>query len=634
MCGIAGFISNKCDKDTLKRMGNILSHRGPDETGSYYNEDMGLILKRLSIIDVVNGKQPALNEDGSVVAILNGEIFNYIKLRAELKASGHQISNNSDTAVLPHMYEVYGLKMFERLSGQFAIAVYDKAEKRLILARDRMGIIPLYFYNKNGDFIFGSEIKAILASGMVSRTLSYTTMFDIFTFWSPQYDRTIFQDIFSLLPGESLVLQNGKAQRNKFYQLEYKEPNKEMDIDRTAGEIETLLCKAVQKRLVGDVKISTYLSGGLDSSLITSIVASNFDSSVEAFSVSFEDAAFDEYKYQNMVCDHLGIRHNVIQFKNSEIPGLLKKIIWHTEAPLLRAGPVPLFKLSELVNRSSMKVVLSGEGADELFGGYDIFREVKIRSYLRKHPESEIRKQLFKKVNQFSDARIQSAPAGSLNYFYMHDNEDELLDSHYTRWRQFGFFERFFSDSVKEIVKDTQYPDYYRSLNLDSTQEIKTWTDIQRSQYFEIKTFLSQYLLSSQGDRMSMANSVEVRFPFLDDELVEYCMSLEDKYKIRALNEKYILKKIAEKYLPYELVNRKKFPYRSPIDARKIINDPEMKYLLSEEALLRWNLFNPLKVKGFLNGVTAKAVISERESMLLMGILTVQILCDIFHLET
>lgn len=634
MCGIAGFVSKNCTESTLKKMGDMLTHRGPDDAGWYYQEHVGLILKRLSIIDIDNGRQPACNEYGNAIVILNGEIFNYIQLRKELEAKGHKIFNNSDTAVLPHMYEEYGMAMFERLSGQFAIVIYDTSSNKLILARDRMGIIPLSFYHKNGEFLFGSEIKAIMASGRVNRELSYETLLDVFTFWSPQYDRTIFKDVFSVLPGECLVYHNKQIERSMYYKLKYREIDKQLDFDRAAEEIEALLCKAVQKRLIGDVKISTYLSGGLDSSLITSIIASKYDSSVEAFSIGFEDAHYDEYKYQKLVCDYLGINHKTILFRNSEIPELIKKIIWHTEAPLLRAGPVPLYKLSELVNKNSVKVVLSGEGADELFGGYDIFREVKIRNYLRKHPDSTIRKQLFRKVNQFSGSQMQSATAGSLNYFYMHDSEDGLLDSHYTRWRQFSYFERFFSDSVKAEIKERQYPNYYESLKLDSVQEIRGWTDIQRSQYFEIKTFLSQYLLSSQGDRVSMANSVEVRFPFLDNELVEYCMSLNDRYKIKALNEKYILKKIAEKYLPGELVNRKKFPYRSPIDIRTIMCDPYMKYMLSEEAINRFNLFNPTKISSFINGSTAKDALSEREAMLLMGVLTLQILCDIFGMET
>jgi asparagine synthase (glutamine-hydrolysing) len=215
----------------------------------------------------------------------------------------------------------------------------------------------------------------------------------------------------------------------------------------------------------------------------------------------------------------------------------------------------------------------------------------------------------------------------------MHNGDDDLLESHYTRWRQFGFFERFFSDSVKAVIKEMQYPNYYRSLNMECVQEIKEWTDIQKCQYFEIKTFLSQYLLSSQGDRVSMANSVEVRFPFLDDELVEYCMSLNDKFKIRALNEKYILKKIAEKYLPYELVNRKKFPYRSPLDVRGILCDPYMEYILSEESIGRFNLFNPEKIRGFINSILVNDTLSERETMLLMGVMTLQTLCDIFDIE-
>jgi asparagine synthase (glutamine-hydrolysing) len=634
MCGIAGFISKNCTESTLQKMGDMITHRGPDDTGYYYRDHVGMVLKRLSIIDVSNGKQPAYNENGKIAVVLNGEIFNFAELSKELESDGHRITNNSDTAVLPHMYEKYGTAMFERLSGQFAIAIYDTDSRKLILGRDRMGIIPLSYYHKNGEFLFGSEIKAILASGRVNRELSCETLCDVFTFWSPQYNRTIFKDIFSVLPGEYLVYHNNTIRREFYYRLKYGKLDGQRSFDRVEEELEDLLSKAVQKRLIGDVKISTYLSGGLDSSLITSIIASKFDSDVEAFSIGFEEEHYDEYKYQKQVCEHLGIQHKTILFRNSEIPELIKKIIWHTETPLLRAGPVPLYKLSELVNKNNVKVVLSGEGADELFGGYDLFREVKIRNYLRKHPDSTIRKQLFKKVNQFSDSLMQSATAGSLNYFYMHDSEDGLLDSHYTRWRQFGFFERFFSGNVKSMIKQMQVPNYRESLKLDSVQEIRGWTDIQRSQYFEMKTFLSQYLLCSQGDRVSMANSVEVRFPFLDDDLVEYCMSLNDKYKIRALNEKYILKKIAEKYLPTDLVNRKKFPYRSPIDIKAIQRDPYMSYMLSEEATNRFNLFNPIKISSFINGVTAKGVLSERETMLLMGVLTMHILCDVFGIET
>ncbi len=661
MCGIAGFISKNCDEDILARMGDVLTHRGPDDTGYYYSKcrniclsnchsncqnnfqgSVGLVLKRLSIIDVENGKQPAYNESGNVVVILNGEIFNFRQLRTELELRGHRISNNSDTAVLPHMYEEYGLSMFSRLSGQFAIAVYDEDCGRLVLARDRMGIIPLSYYHKNGEFLFASEIKSILATGRVTAELDYTTLFDTFTFWSPQYDRTSFKGISNLMPGEYLIYRDNEIKRDLFYSLKYNNTGLHQDFGDVAEETEMLLSRAVQKRLIGDVKISTYLSGGLDSSLITAIIASRFNNSVEAFSVGFEDAVYDEHKYQKMVCDHLGIRQHKILFSNSETAGLIKKIVWHTEVPLLRAGPVPLYKLSGLVNGNNIKVVLSGEGADELFGGYDIFREVKIRSYLKKYPDSELRKQLFRKVNLFSDSRLQSATAGSLNYFYMHGNEDRLMESHYTRWRQFGFFERFFSDKSKQMLKEQQYPDFYRSLGLEHLQDIDNvnlhdmvgWSDIQRSQYFEIKTFLSQYLLCSQGDRVSMAHSVEVRFPFLDEDLLEYSMSLNDRFKIKGLNEKYILKKIAEKYLPGELVNRKKFPYRSPMDVRKILCDSYMEYIVSEESLRRFNVFNPAKIGGFIKSVTEREFLSERESMLFMGVLTTQILCDTFQLKT
>jgi asparagine synthase (glutamine-hydrolysing) len=634
MCGIAGFLSANCTEATLRRMGDTLSHRGPDESGYYYKDNAGLVSKRLSIIDIENGQQPACNEDHSIIVVFNGEIFNYVQLRRELEAEGHKITNHSDTAVLPHMYEQYGTGMFDKLLGQFAISIYDTAARRLVLARDRMGIIPLHYYSRNGEFFFGSEIKAILATERVGRAISCEAVFDTFTFWSPQNDRTIFQDVFSVLPGEYLECYNNMVKKDKYYRLRFREMNEQAGFSSAVEEIEGLLLKAVQKRLIGDVKIATYLSGGLDSSLITAIVARRFVSSVEAFSIRFEDARYDESMYQKMVTDQLSLRHHTIMFRNSEVPELIKKIVWHSEAPLLRAAPLPLFKLSELVNDNNVKVVLSGEGADEIFGGYDIFREVKIRAYLKMHPNSAWRQQLFRTVNQFSDSRLQSAPTGSLNYFYMQSSSAGVLDSHYTRWGQFKFFERFFSDSLKTVINESQYPDFNRALELESIQELGQWTDIQKSQYIEMETFLSRYLLSSQGDRMSMANSVEVRFPFLDDDLVEYCMSLNDRFKIKALNEKYILKKIAEKYLPGELTRRKKFPYRSSLNVRDIMRDPYMEYMLSEERISQFNLFNPKKILGFINSILLKDVLSEREAMLLMGVISLQLLCDIFNVRS
>lgn len=633
MCGIAGFISCMCNEATLYRMGEALLHRGPDDTGYFYEGNVGFVNKRLSIVDLQNGKQPAFNETCDIAVILNGEIFNHKALKKSLEKNGHIISNNSDTAVLPHLYEEYGAKMFELLSGQFAIAIYDKRDDKLVLARDRMGIIPLFFCFLNQEIIFASEIKAILESGRVRRLLCFEALYDMFTFWSPQHDRTFFDGIKSLLPGEFLTFKNEHFRREKFFTLRFDKPDPNIDFSTARDRVEELLLKAVEKRLMGDVKVSSYLSGGLDSSLIASIIANHFDSSVEAFSVGFEDSRFDEVAYQKQVCDALGIRHHRILFKNSDLVKLLPKIIWHTEVPLLRGGPAPLFRLSELVKNRGVKVVLSGEGSDEFFGGYDIFRESKIRSYLKRYPDSSFRKELLKKVNQFSDTRLESAQTGSLGYFYLHGRDDGLFDSHYTRWRQIGFFERFFSEGLKEKLNEIPLS-YHISLGMDNNEEIKGLSPIQKSQLLEIDTFLSRYLLSSQGDRISMANSVEVRFPFLDEDLIAYTGSLDDRYKIKALNEKYILKKIAEKYLPLNLVNRKKFPYRSPVDARKVLSDPYMKHMMSDEVISKFNLFSPMKVKGFINTITSKEIMSERETMLFMGILTTHMLCSLFNIET
>lgn len=634
MCGIAGFISTNCNMATLNKMGDMLTHRGPDDTGFFYERNVGLVNKRLSIVDLKNGKQPAYSENHDITVILNGEIFNHQELRRKLEAGGHIISNNSDTAVLPHLYEEYGLAMFEKLNGQFAIAIYDKSLGRLILARDRLGVIPLFYYSLNREFIFASEVKAILASGRVPSLLCYEAFYDVFTFWSPQYDRTMFEGVKSILPGQYLVVENGEITKGRYYRLLFQKLDKGIDFYTAREDIEILLLKAVEKRLMGDVKVCSYLSGGLDSSLITAITAKHFNSSLEAFSVNFENPRYDEGVYQKQVCDMLGIKHHTILFKSNDLPELMNQIIWHTETPLLRGGPVPLFKLSQFVNDNNIKVVLSGEGSDEFFGGYDIFKEAKIREYLKRYPGSGNRMKLLKRVNRFSDSRLEAAKAGGLGYFYLHNNEDGLFESHYTRWRQISFFERFFSNNALRLFKTAQRLNYIDLLSIDNAEEIREWSPIQRSQYLEIDTFLAGYLLSSQGDRMSMAHSVEARFPFLDEELVGYCMALNDKYKLKALNEKYILKKIAEKYLPQDLVNRRKFPYRSPVDVKQIMKDSYMKYMLSDERISRLNLFNVFRVKGFINDIMQKELLSERETMLFMGILTTQILCSRFNIET
>lgn len=634
MCAIAGFVSTRCNRATLNKMGDILSYRGPDETGLFYEHNVGLINKRLSIIDLKNGKQPAFNENQDIAVVFNGEIFNHLELRKSLEVRGHVISNNSDTAILPHLYEEYGLAMFENLNGQFAIAIYDKKLNKLILARDRLGVVPLFYFFQNREFVFASEVKAILASGRAPSVLCYEAFRDVFTYWSPQHDRTMFEGVKSVLPGQYLVVEDGKITKNKYYKLMFKKPDERIDFNTARQGLEDLLLKAVEKRLMGDVKISTYLSGGLDSSLITSIVAKHFNSSVEAFSVNFEDTRFDEGDYQKQVCDMLGIKRHAILFKNTDFAELINQIIWHSEVPLLRGGPVPLFKLSQLAGANNIKVVLSGEGSDELLGGYDIFKETKIRNYLKKYPDSENRVKLLKRINGFSDSRFESAKAGSLGYFYLHNNEDELFQSHFLRWRQIGFFERFVSDNALMIFRRQKSRNYADRLGFECIEQSKEWSPIQKSQYIEADTFLSRYLLSTQGDRMSMAHSVEARFPFLDDELVGYCMALNDRYKIKALNEKYILKKIAEKYLPKDLINRKKFPYRSPVDVKKVLSDSYMKYMLSDEKISQLNLFNVAKVKGFINGIMKKDVLSEREIMLFMGILTTQILCSLFNIET
>ncbi len=634
MCGIAGLIHRECQMAVLEKMGMTIAHRGPDDTGYFCSNGTGMVQKRLSIVDIENGTQPVFNEKGSVLAVFNGEIYNHMTLRKQLERLGHVMSNNSDTAVLPHMYEEYGNGMFERLSGQFAIALYDIAGKMLLLARDRLGIKPLYFSPQDAGIVFGSEIKAILASGIMPARLCHRALFDTFTFWSPQKDLTVFEGIYCLLPGEYLEYRNSETTRTRYWKPVFGKAGRRADSQEVAGEVEALLEKAVSKRLMGDVAVSAYLSGGIDSSLITALAARAYSGPLEAFSITFENDVYDEYPYQKKMCEHLGIRHNTVAFSNSQIPEMIRKSIYHIEAPLLRAAPLPLLKLSGLVNSCSRKVVLSGEGADEFFGGYDIFREVKIRNYIRAHPRSEIRKRLFEKINLFVQGTGQAATAGGLNYFYMNVPGDGLLDSHYTRWRQFMFFKRFFSHRMRAMADDMGCPDYLSSIDLPDRDEMQSWTDIQKSQYLETVTFLSPYLLASQGDRVAMANSVEARFPFLDDSLVSYSMDMEDRFKIRALNEKYVIRSIASKYLPNEIICRKKFPYRSPVDISCLLENEYLKSMLSARKLAEYDIFDPVKTAFFIEKSLQKSRPGERDMMLIMGLVTTQVLCDVFSVST
>lgn len=630
MCGIAGLIYE--DKTEYNRilhdMVNRIKHRGPDDTGYYVDDYIGLGHARLGIMDPENGKQPTTNEAESVVVIFNGEIFNFQKLRKDLLARGHCLKNNSDTALLPHLYEEYGLAMFAKLNGQFAIAIWDKQKQRLILARDRFGEKPLFYFHKDKTFCFASEAKAVLESGLVNAAISPIAIKQVFTFWTPLSDRSIFQDIYQVPPSSYLVFENDKTDIKAYWNHTY---SKETDIaykDKNdfISELESRLVSSIKDRMIADVPIAFYLSGGLDSSLITSIAARISNTSLDTFSITFDDSGFDESEYQQYMSKYLGSKHHTVRFSKKQIPAIIKDVVYHAEVPLLRSGAFPMYSLANLVRSNDTKVVLSGEGSDELFGGYDIFREVKIRAFCNREPDSKFRAALYKRVNNFVKG-MSDQSANSLSLYYNSSDAQSCFSSHLSRWKLGSYSQQFFSPEYREDMKNYDERSAVAAFLPPDYGEL---TPLQQAQYLEVITLFSNYLLSSQGDRVAMASSVECRYPFLDYEVADFAATLPDRMKIQGLNEKYIVKKLAQKYVPDIITKRKKFPYRAPIDIAELLKDEYVRYMTSTSSLKQFGIFNPKAVEKLIASTLLKESPSERDCMLFMGILTTQILREQF----
>jgi len=396
MCGIAGIINLKQPQpitpDALKRMVSIQRHRGPDESGAYLDDYIGLAQARLSIIDLGGGTQPIHNEDKSLWIIYNGEVFNYPELREKLVKLGHKFYTSSDTEVILHLFEEKGVECLNELNGQFAIAIWNSNNKTLFLARDRVGIRPLFYTIQNERLYFASEIKSIFANNEITRSLDPQSLDQVFTFWTTLPEKTIFNDINELPPAHYMVLSEKGISTNCYWQLPFSKNSQQSNrkVEDLVHEVSETFMDAVKIRLRADVPVGSYLSGGLDSSGITETVKNNFNNELRSFGIRFENEDYDEGSYQNEMVDYLKVNHSEITASNSDIGSNLEDVLWHTEKPLLRTGPIPLYLLSNLVNQNGYKVVLTGEGADEIFGGYNIFKEAKIRKFWAKDPDSKL----------------------------------------------------------------------------------------------------------------------------------------------------------------------------------------------------------------------------------------------------
>lgn len=628
MCGIAGIVqllpTSGIDPGCVRKMVSALRHRGPDGEGYYESEGVSLGHARLRIVDLNSGDQPIRNEDGSIWITFNGEIFNYIELRKDLERLGHRFYTETDTEVIVHLYEEYGEEFVHRLNGQFAFVLWNVREKKALLVRDRAGMLPLYFALSGNKLFFASEVKALFASGKIAPAADPNGLDQIFTFWAPLAPRTAFKGVSQVCPGEIITVHGGDVSARKYWQWDFPDQSdlSREPVEPLAEELRELLTDATRLRLRADVPVGAYLSGGLDSSAISALVREIGLSDLETFSIGFSDGALDETVHQSEMAKWLGTRHHTVRSEPGDLATDFPECLSFTEVPVLRVSPAPMRDLSKLVHDCGYKVVLTGEGADEVLGGYDIFKEAKIRSFWAAQPESTFRHMLLSKLYPYME-QSKHVPSAYVRAFYGRDldRSKDLIFSHLPRWHMTSQIKVFFSDELRASIDS----DPITELQASTPPEWQSWHPFNRAQYVEARTLLPGYLLSSQGDRMMMANSVEGRFPFLDHRIIEFARRVHPILKMRVLNEKYLLKRAMVGRLPELTLGRSKQPYRAQ-DAKVLLDShsEEIRYLLDSKQISDAGYFDADRVARLVGKGRRAKRISERDSMAAIGILATQ----------
>lgn len=616
----------------LRRMVAAIGHRGPDGDGFHDEPGVGLGHARLSIIDLAGGAQPIWNEDRTIAIVYNGEVFNYPELRAQLIAQGHRFKTTTDTECLVHLYEQEGDDFVERLNGQFAFALWDRNRRRLLLCRDRAGILPLYWcrvvhsYSTGPAIVFGSEVKALFASGLVRPEPDPEGLDELWTFWSPLPPKTSFKGVEQLRPGEMVILSGSNITHRQYWRWEFPDAgqHRRAPLPALQQELKEILGDATQIRLRADVPVGAYLSGGLDSSALVALLSRSIAKSLHTFSIGFDDPDLDESGHQREVADHLQTHHHHFQCTTSDIAASFPDAIRHSENPVLRTAPAPMRLLSHSVREAGLKVVLTGEGADEVLGGYDILKEAKVRQFWARNPGSSWRPLLLRRLYPYLD--LTSAQGDSyLREFFgkgLGDPHDPLF-SHQPRWTTTALCKLFYSADFAASIQGSAL-ERLRDL---LPPGIGRWHPFNRAEYLEARTLLPGYLLSSQGDRMLMANSVEGRFPFLDHRLIAFANALHPNVKMRVLKEKHLLRQAMQGALPASILERHKQPYRAP-DAAAFLGGQTPDYvneLTSPAVLKRYGYFDPDKVARLIAKLRRSKVPAIRDNMAFVGILSTQL---------
>jgi len=636
MCGIAGLLTPRngppVQRAELAAMIGSLHHRGPDGSTLHLDGPIGLAHARLSIIDIAGGTQPLFNEDRSVCVVFNGEIFNYLELRRELQARGHRFSTQSDTEVIVHLYEDHGVDFVDALNGQFAIALWDSRRQRLVLARDRSGIRPLFYAQAGERLAFASEVKALFTLPDVPRRIDVAGLASTFSYWSTLPSGTVFAGVSSLPAAHRMVVENGTTRIERYWDWQFSDepPAARREAD-FADELRALLIDAVRLQLRADVPVGAYLSGGLDSSIITALIRNHTDTPLRSFSLTFDDAEFDESAEQLALVRHLRTEHSAVRVSHADIAAAFPRTIWHAETAIVRTAPTPLMLLSGHVREAGYKVVLTGEGADEVFGGYDLFKEAKIRRFMAREPNSTWRGRILERLYPYLKNSPASGRAFTQRFFSEGaEHQNEPWFAHIPRMTTTRRVLQFLRPELQEQLAAT---DPYRALAETLPAGIKAWPPMARDQYVEAHTLMSGYLLSSQGDRVAMANSVEGRVPFLDHRLIEFSNRLPANYKLRGLTEKYLLRESMRGELPDAVRTRSKQPYRAPDSASFFDNAKPLPYvaeLLSAGRIDAAGLFDPAAVGRLVAKCQAGRAIGFADNMAFVGILSTMLLHEQF----
>lgn len=598
MCGFIGFFNHSGlpekfqSRPLMRRLVHSMSHRGPDESGGLLGEIAHLGQARLNIIDPEYGHQPMLSEDRRLAVVFNGEIYNFRELRRGLLRQGHPLKTNCDTEVLLYMYRQYGAEMLERLNGQFSFAIIDFERRRLFMARDRVGIRPLFYSELGETIVFGSTVMAVAAGAGLPPRPNPRAFIQYANLWSTFNGETFIDNCRELEPGESLEYDTGEPRRRLYWDLTFPpEPEKKRP-EEWAEQARYALVQATRARLRADVPVNSYLSGGLDSSIILRLAKQNHPR-IESYSVRFSEDFYDETEFQTGVIESLGAENRHLTVNPHDIGTIFPQVIRHAGQPVFRTAPAPMFMLSKMVQDRGSKVVLTGEGADEIAYGYNIFKENLIRLKLHENPNDKFWldkiPELHPHLDQF-DRKYQFL----LKSFYRESVVDpgDPLFTHRLKLKNGDYPLAFMNKdfiagaedySVRDDFADTTPPDFI------------DWTVLQRTQYIEMKTLLKGYLLSSQGDRMSMAHGVEGRYPFLDHKVIKLFSSMPDEVKLNGFNEKSVLKNAFRDQLPRSVVQRNKHPYRAPEAVSLATPEIEERYLTPEK-MGRYGLFDEKKV--------------------------------------